>query len=147
MFRSCALHEAGHAVVAERLGLRVHRLDYFNINDGAVDVEDSDDHEKLAMVALAGLAASELFEGPVDPLTEDQSSDDCDLPTARRHVVALVGPGGDVDGALGTLRQRTDELLSLPGTEQVVRSIADEAVRYRGLDGDAVRRLIAEGPT
>ena len=145
MFGSCALHEAGHALVAERLGLRVTRLGYENINYGFVDVEESDDHEKQAMIALAGLPAVELFEGPVDPDSEDQASDDCDLPTARRHVVALVGVDGDGEGVLATLRERTDELLRVPGTERVLRTMAEQAVRHRGLDGDAVRRLIAAG--
>lgn len=145
MFGSVAIHEAGHAVVAERLGLRVTSLAYRNINDGWVEIEDSEDHEKEAMVALGGIAAVELFMGPVDLEMEDHDGDDCDLPTARRHAVALVGPDGDVEGLLAELRKRTDQVLSLPGTEQVVRSIADAAVQRRGLDGDAVRRLMVAG--
>lgn len=143
MFGATAVHEAGHAVVAERLGVPVKQIEYQNLNDGAVDIEDSTDHEKMAMIALGGLVAEALFVGSVDPDTQDQSSDDCDLPKARQHIELAFGPD-DVDGHVDRLRTRTAGVLSWPKTEVLVHALAEAIVRSRGLDGEQVRRLIAE---
>ncbi len=65
--RSVAYHEAGHAVVALALGLKVARVEIFHENlHGGADVENAGHLpiEDQIAICLAGMAAAQMFDAP-----------------------------------------------------------------------------------
>lgn len=67
--RGAAVHEAGHAVVASALGLKVRRLQIRKDGSGASCIERSAHLPILDQVAVAeaGMAAVELLKAPTSP--------------------------------------------------------------------------------
>jgi ATP-dependent Zn protease len=68
-----AYHEAGHAVVASALGLRVTRIEVAVGGDdakGATDIEDDSEQQLVNRIAIcaAGLEAQKFFEAPTHDL-------------------------------------------------------------------------------
>lgn len=138
-------HEAGHAIAAVLRGITVTEAANLDINNGYVYVDESDDSNALGVVALAGLTAVELVIGSVDPDTEDQASDDCDIPRARMYATAVVGADGDIDGLLAEWREEVFNLLR--PRQKLIRDLAAELRRVRVMPGEDVHRFIFEAET
>ena len=70
--RGVAYHEAGHAVVALALDLRVARVEIFDEDySGATDVVDQTDHlpvEDRIALCVAGMNANWMFKAPTHEL-------------------------------------------------------------------------------
>ncbi|MGV7216046.1 hypothetical protein [Bradyrhizobium sp. UFLA05-112] len=65
--RSVAYHEAGHAVVALALGLKIARVQIFQEDySGAADAENADHLPLVDRIAIcvAGMNAAEMFDAP-----------------------------------------------------------------------------------
>lgn len=136
-----AIHEAGHAVVAERLGRRVNRVRLENFQHGWTDTQDValDRPERLdeeIMIALAGPAAVAAFglEAGVD---EDE--DEADINVARRHARQRVGDLGDVEAHLKVMQLQATGLIHDSRVE--VQSVAEQLRGRRELSGNELREL------
>jgi hypothetical protein len=69
--RGTAYHEAGHAVVALALGLKVARVEIFDAdNSGGTDVWNADHLpiEDRVAICAAGMNATHMFEAPMHEL-------------------------------------------------------------------------------
>jgi ATP-dependent Zn protease len=71
--RSAAYHEAGHAIVAWALGLRVHRIMIGIAGDltaGEADIEEKRSMSLVDRIAIcsAGVDAQELFDAPTNDI-------------------------------------------------------------------------------
>lgn len=65
--RSVAYHEAGHAVVALALGLKVARVEILHEDySGGTDIDNANDlpiEDRIA-ICVAGMAATKMFDAP-----------------------------------------------------------------------------------
>ena len=125
--RRVALHEAAHAVVAERLGIRVERASIQLIGaeggsvavEGLTDAPDAAELETRIREMLAGRAADIVFSGRPD------AGSASDLQEATRMAAALhvaTGLGGKL----------------------AVRASFRDAARVLDRDADLVRRVEAD---
>ncbi|MBR0797977.1 hypothetical protein JQ615_21540 [Bradyrhizobium jicamae] len=109
--RSVAYHEAGHAVVALALGLKVARVEIFPEDySGGADAENSDHLPLVDRIAIcvAGMNAAEMFEA----LPSHELADTGD----HRMVLELLEDLEETDATMAfDMRQkghqRADELL------------------------------------
>jgi len=148
-----AVHEAGHAVVAYRLGLRVRSIQIHNVFCGETDVTDDDrvptPHEDFARVAVAGFAGVGVCLG-AEAEAESRASDDheeegSDLLAAIEHARGAGVADEDLHCFLSEKEAEVRALLSIPATERAVGLVAERLAD--GLDrmsGDHIAELVMQ---
>jgi hypothetical protein len=125
--RGVAYHEAGHAVVALALGLRVERVQIFGVDLGKTDVAPTDHLplvDRLA-IAVAGIDANHMFKAPMSMRASNGD---------RARVWELVKhlPKAESDAARNKGHERSWKLLKahVPSVEH----IAAELLAHRKID-------------
>jgi hypothetical protein len=127
--RGVAYHEAGHAVVALALGLRVARVEIFHEDySGATDIALAD-HLSLVdriAVCVAGMNAGEMFNAPAS------------------HEYASIGDHGRVIELLGDMAEAEGDVLRDNGHQRAwdllkahapsVEDIAAQLLAHRKID-------------
>jgi hypothetical protein len=143
--RSVALHEAGHAVVALRLGYRVQAVRLTGPARGEVELaprvlpDTAPVQEGRVMLKLAGVCAQATLAETPRGLLEGAAGD---LGGATALAVSLVGRQKALPLVHLLLRQ-TEALLR---REQAAVRRVQEALLARGaLTGDEVRALVDAG--
>lgn len=150
-----AIHEAGHAVALERVGIGVRKVTMINFDTGqtlGVDVESetAETHEALTLVALAGFAAVNVVIPDADGADEwefewdPHDEHDSDHAVAAEHARSSGATEADVpnflrrcyDAACALLRQETNQAAVL----LIAARLNDSTVRE--IDGEEVRRLL-----
>jgi ATP-dependent Zn protease len=130
--RSVAYHEAGHAVVALALGLKVARVEIFPDDySGGTDAENSDHLPLVDRIAIcvAGMNSAEMF----DALPSHELADAGD----HRMVVELLEEMEETDEAMAyDLRQEghqlAEDLLKIHASS--VEDIAAKLLAQRKID-------------
>jgi ATP-dependent Zn protease len=126
--RGAAYHEAGHAVVALALGLRVERVEIFDEdNSGSADVEPAKHLplvDRLA-ICLAGINANHMFKAPMHELAGFQ-----DHVMVRKLVSDIPETEGDILRDKG--HQRAWDLLKAHARS--VEDIAAQLLAQRKID-------------
>lgn len=150
-----AVHEAGHAVVAEHDGLAVRSIDILDFQTGATDVTEPDPpaFREQARVAVAGYAAVGVVLGP-EAETQNREADsheeaDSDLFRAIGHAVNLGVPEHDLDTYLLGLEDEVRGLLASNPYKGMLIAIAEGLSGPSGsttsrdrMSGDEVRHLM-----
>lgn len=127
--RSVAIHEAGHAVVALALGLKVARVEIVHDDhSGGTDVENADDLPLVDRIAIcvAGMNAAEMFDAPPSHELADFGD--------HGQVVTLLSDIDEAEGdALrGRGHQRAWDLLKLHAKS--VEDIAAQLLAHHKID-------------
>jgi hypothetical protein len=148
-----AVHEAGHAVVAEMHGLRVNYIILHNFVTGETDISDGDvqprPYDAFARVAVAGFAAVGVCVGPE---AEEQSKatdlhyeEGSDLLVAIENAVAMGVQGDGVQTYLDRIDAEVRSLLGEPVARAAVQLIAEALWGPADrMSGDEVRDAIGE---
>ncbi len=126
--RGVAYHEAGHAVVARALGLRVARVEIFaEDNSGGTDIADAGDLPLVDQIAvcLAGANANHMFNAPSHDL-----ADFGDHVRVSNLVEGLTEAKGDALRDKG--HQRAWDLLGAHASS--VENIAAQLLAQRKID-------------
>lgn len=146
-----AVHEAGHAVMAELCGRllteveivgdrehsgMVHSLAFPPDRSGAVPPEDeAEDVERQLKIVLAGTVAETMFAG-----REDWDETSADLDEAVRLAMRLVDDCEDVLPLLADIRSDVER--DLRSRWAAVEAVARELLIRRALTGAEVRSLL-----
>jgi ATP-dependent Zn protease len=125
--RGVAFHEAGHAVVALALQLKVAQVEIFGTDSGKTHVERSGHLplvDRLA-IAIAGMDANDMFKAPMS-ITATNGD--------RRRVLELVldMPKAESDALREEGHQRAWDLLK--ANAQSVHDIAGRLLAERKID-------------
>jgi ATP-dependent Zn protease len=126
--RGVAYHEAGHAVVALALDLRVARVEIINDSKGGTDVIDRHDDLQLEdQIALCfgGIAAEERFDAPTHEMSG--FSDEACVLNLVSHV-----PEAERDALEARGYQRARDLLET--YSHAVEDIAAQLLARRKID-------------
>jgi len=120
VLRGAAYHEAGHAVVALALRLRVARVEIFEDHAGRTDVEPTEHlpiEDRIA-ICVAGMAAADMFDAPPS------------------YELAHLGDEGDVRDLLYDIDEASADELRDKGVQRAldllkvhVNSVEDIAAR------------------
>ena len=134
----CAYHEAGHAVVANALGLKIGRIEIAIDGDdakGGCDIEAEQSHlsiiDKIAICA-AGIEAQLLFDAPTH-----EYAGLSDHGKIRELVSNLADHEGDAIRELGHSRAR-DLLIIQTDQVQTIVKILMKTGRIAGEEADAL---------
>ncbi len=151
-----AVHEAGHAVVAEHGGITVTSIAILNFQTGATDLEDRDPppHAQRALVAVAGFAAVGVVLGPKaeaqNRANEAHEEWDSDLFRAMTHAGALGVADDDLHTYLLGLENEVRALLRTNPYKGMLIAIAeplwdadDSRTAQDRMSGAEVRHLMA----
>ena len=129
-----AVHESGHAVVAETLGLRVREV---QIEPNQTVLEDETPTREMALMLLSGFAAEAKHSGEEFSLVGHLSSNDYE--EAHGILIFKLRLGGRV------LIDARDEVVTLveENWPAIVR-LSEALLERQTLSGDQVRACIAE---
>lgn len=167
-----ALHEAGHAAVASRLGLSVERVSIRPVGTaaGCTDIRTNAPSPTLPVIAaqvvgvLAGRAADTCLGAGPDAGAVSDLRQATEFVTAARATFGLGGTlrhrgaHGDHVRILGLDADLADAVEAdlkaalaeatrrVEADASAIRAIADALVRDQVLDGDAVRAILAAHP-
>lgn len=151
-----AVHEAGHAVVAEHNGITVKSIEILNFQTGATDLEDRDPppHMERARVAVAGFAAVGVVLGS-EAEAQNRASEahdelDSDLFRAMVHAAELGVANDDLHKHLLELEDEVRALLESNPYKGMLVAITEclwdadgSTATQNYMSGDEVRNLMA----
>jgi len=155
---STAHHEAGHALMAHAVGLRVMKVTIVACSNalGRMDFRPArwtndlasppTPHreamlQRLIMMYLAGPVAQGIYTGE-----NPTWGGDVDFDRARELATYLTGASNDESGALlGWLWLRTHNMLARPHWRGAVEATAASLLAHGTLTGPAFRQLLAAG--
>lgn len=162
-----AIHEAGHAVIAHRLGFQVETVTILSAGDagGWTDIviaptPDRRQIEDRVQILLAGRAANEAFGAPADTGATSDLAEATRLLAAARTSFGLAGQlvvrsspddalalvardralAEDVNGELGRLMKATRRIVN--ENRDALQRVADALVDKFVLDGTELANLI-----
>jgi ATP-dependent Zn protease len=126
--RGVAYHEAGHAVVALALDLRVARVEIFHENNSGETDSENADHlpiEHRIAICVAGIQANKMFKVPIHGRAAF-----LDRYSVRELISDMAKTAGDVLCDKG--HQRARDLLKAHAHS--VHDIAERLLTYRKID-------------
>ncbi len=155
--KATAFHEAGHAVMAWTLGVRLKRVSVVPSKNAAgechygklsqskhFEVGDSDRvrlrTEKLIMVALAGSTAQQLYS----PRSYHHYQAKSDYDTVAQLALSITGPPKETNAYLKWLEIRTRETLRLPWHWDAVKAMAEALIKRGTVSSREAKQVIRQ---
>jgi hypothetical protein len=135
-----AIHEAAHAVAALVYGIPVLSVTIGHaphMHRGAYKAEHACGLECLTVVCFAGIAAEELFCGPIT-----DGGDQPDLRMAREYLARSISNPLRAAAELSRLRDAAQRLVRSGWAQQRIRLLADALLRHGTLTADDVAALL-----
>lgn len=148
-----SVHEAGHAVIAERIGLRVDHIRIVHSGVGYTQPDDAIgplDHEKHVQLATAGFAAVGECLGPsyeqFNRETDEHELEGSDLLNAIKRAQLAGVADGEIRLYIERAEDEVRRLLAEPAVRAGIGHIAWELDDgLDAMDGDYARILIERG--
>ena len=134
----CAIHEAGHCVAAIVYGIKILSvgLDPPNMHRGRYTVEHTFGLECLTVLCLAGIAAEELFCGPIE-----DGGDEPDLRMAREHLARAIANPLRAVQELARCRAAAERLVSSKFAQERIAKLAEALLARGTLSGEEIHGI------
>ena len=134
-----ATHEAGHCVAALTFGIPILSVTIDpppNMHRGAYKAEHACALEYLTVLCLAGIAAEELFCGPIT-----DGGDQPDLRMARTHLAHAIANPFRAAAELARCRAAAQRLVRSQWAQQRIAKLAEALLARGTLSGEEIHGL------